>query len=129
MLSCCSKKEGNSCWSTFSKYADIGYDVIALTISTSDFITDALVVADFYNKGRMVFFWISIVVFSNFSFFFRNIMKKGENVFEEKIYCSFSSIFKFLISFPQMSVTETCFFWKGATEFTVTKTIIFCFFL
>ena len=55
---------GNCFW-----FGNIVYDITAVVISTSDFITDALVVADFYEKDRMEYFWASIIVFSNDVFF------------------------------------------------------------
>lgn len=47
------------------KCADRVYDFISVLISTSDFVTDVLVVLDFYENGRSAFFWSGIGVFSN----------------------------------------------------------------
>ena len=38
----------------------IGYDMLTILISIADVVTDIIVLIDFYNKDRMVFFGISL---------------------------------------------------------------------
>ena len=46
------------------KWADVSYDAFALCLSFADVATDILVALEFYNRGRMVYFYISISIFA-----------------------------------------------------------------
>ena len=45
-----------------SAWCDIGYDILTIFISIADVVTDIIVLIDFYNKERMVFFCISLAI-------------------------------------------------------------------
>ena len=45
-----------------SKCCNVGYDLLTILISIADVTTDIIVLIDFYNKGRMTFFGISLTI-------------------------------------------------------------------
>eukprot|EP01084_Bolivina_argentea_P217446 369174_1 len=44
------------------KCVNTAYDILTITISIADVATDIIVLIDFYNKERMIFFWISLSI-------------------------------------------------------------------
>ena len=44
------------------KCGNIVYDILTIFISIADVATDIWVAIDFYNKDRIVFFWISVSI-------------------------------------------------------------------
>eukprot|EP01083_Nonionella_stella_P053229 140877_1 len=63
-------REKQSCVATSTTMAsklatnccNIGYDVLTICISIADVTTDIIVLIDFYNKDRMTFFAISLII-------------------------------------------------------------------
>ena len=48
---------------TTEKCGNTIYDILTILISIADVATDIWVAVDFYNKDRIIFFWISITIF------------------------------------------------------------------
>ena len=44
------------------KCCNMSYDLLTILISIADVTTDIIVLIDFYNKDRMVFFGISLAI-------------------------------------------------------------------
>ena len=56
---CCSQDMSSKVATTC---CSVGYDVLTIFISIADVVTDVIVLIDFYNKDRMAFFIISIII-------------------------------------------------------------------
>ena len=44
------------------KVCNVGYDLLTILVSIADVVTDVIVLIDFYNKDRMIFFGISLAI-------------------------------------------------------------------
>ena len=55
-------KSNRMCERIATNFCNVSYDILTICISIADVTTDIIVAIDFYNNGRMTFFWISLTI-------------------------------------------------------------------